>query len=228
MISFNNKKFFITAIYYILFGLLSSSCMPPIMIDKEGHRVFNPDYLFVLESKSRDKWQKPIEVIKAMGLSPGDSIADIGAGGGYFTEKFSHVVGRSGKVYATDAQEIMTTKLKERTKNKNLDNVKVILSRFDDPLLPDNSCDIIFFSSVYKEIDGRITYMRKVKKSLKPGGRVVILEFRREAEGTGPLVDSRLHKQQILDELEAAGFYLQRSYDFLPREYFFIFKAKKM
>ncbi len=222
------KKIFIAAVNILFSGLIFTSCLPPVMIDKDGHRIFNPDYLFVLESKRRDKWQKPAEVIKAMELSQGDFIADIGAGGGYFTEKFSLTVGRSGRVFATDVQEIMTSKLKDRVKKKKLDNVKIILSRFDDPFLPDNSCDIIFFSSVYKEIDGRISYMKKVKKSLKPGGRVVILEFRREAKGTGPLVDSRLHKQQILDELEAAGFYLHKSYDFLPREYFFIFKVKQM
>ena len=149
----------------------------PTVIDYKGHMVFNPDYLWYLESPSRDTWQKPDQVIKTLHISPRDVVADIGAGGGYFTERFSKTVGPFGLVYATDVQDVMLEDLKKRANARGLHNVKVVRGAFDNPMLPENSCDLVFFSSVYKEIDNRVDYMRKVRRVLKPGGRVAIIEY---------------------------------------------------
>ena len=198
------------------------SCGPTV-IDYQGHRIFNPNYLFYLESERRDKWQKPDEVIKALEISKTAVVADIGAGGGYFTEKFSKYLGPAGHVYATDVQDIMIEKLKERVTKRQLKNVEVIRGNFDDPMLPKCSCDVVFFSSVYKEINGRIDYMKKIKTALKPGGRVAIIEFLPGLETLGPPMNMRLQPEQVIQELSAASFKLVKSYDFLPREYFLIF-----
>lgn len=203
--------------------LMAVAGCAPTMIDVEGHKVFNPDYLFYLESGFRDRWQKPEEVIDALALSKYDVIADIGAGGGYFTEKFSKYLGSTGRVYATDVQDIMIQKLQQRVESKNLSNVKVVRGAFDDPALPANSVDMVFFSSVYKEISERIVYMQKVRKVLKPNGRVAIIEFRPGKVAPGPPSDIRLSSKQIIQELRAAGFKLIQDHDFLPREYFLIF-----
>ncbi len=192
-------------------------------IDRQGHRIFNPNYLFYLESDWRDRWQKPADVIKALEISNTAVVADIGAGGGYFTEKFSKYLGPSGHVYAVDVQDVMIERLKERVARRGLDNVEVIRGEFDDPMLPEASCDLAFFSSVYKEIDGRIDYMKKIKTALKPGGRVAIIEYLPGLVGIGPPQEMRLQPEQVIQELSAAGFTLIKSYDFLPREYFLIF-----
>ncbi len=195
----------------------------PTTIDADGHKIFNPHYLFYLESGSRDRWQKPDEVLKALEIPKTAVIADIGAGGGYFTEKFSRYLDPSGRVYATDVQDIMIEKLQTRVENQNLDNVKVIRGDFDDPSLPEKCCDLVFFSSVYKEIDGRIAYMKKVRETLKPRGRVAIIEFRPHDNSPGPPSDMRLSQNQVIQELDAAGFKLIKRHEFLQREYFLIF-----
>jgi ubiquinone/menaquinone biosynthesis C-methylase UbiE len=193
------------------------------MIELDGHRVFNPAYLWYLESDARDDWQRPAEVIAALELEEGDSIADIGAGGGYFTEKFSRTVGEDGRVYAVDVQDVMIARLENRVAEKDLRNVRVIKAEFETPLLPAESIDIAFFCSVYKEIDERIEYMKKVRKALKRGGRVAIIEFHKERGVAGPEFNDRMSDKQVTEELNEAGFFLIQRYDFLPREYFLVF-----
>jgi ubiquinone/menaquinone biosynthesis C-methylase UbiE len=195
----------------------------PTMIDCEGHRVFNPRYLWALESEKRDRWQQPDRVLETLALPEAAAIADIGAGGGYFTERFARWVGPAGRVYATDVQEPMLARLRQRATERGLSNVEVISAAFDDPTLPDACCDLVFFSSVYKEIDGRVDYMRKLRPALREGGRVAILEFRRRTPGAGPPQDVRLPPEKVTDELAQAGFSLLESHDFLPREYFLVF-----
>ena len=204
----------------LVWGFLSCG---PTTIDQQGHRIFNPNYLFYLETERRDKWQKPAEVLKALEISNTAVVADIGAGGGYFTEKFSKYLGPSGHVYATDVQDVMIAKLKQRVAKRRLNDVEVIRGEFDDPMLPPASCDLAFFSSVYKEIDGRIDYMKKIKTALKPEARVAIIEFLPGLKTAGPPMEMRLQPEQVIQELSAAGFTLIKSYDFLPREYFLIF-----
>jgi len=215
-----------SCLFFACLFCIASGCAPTV-IDYKGHKVFNPEYLFYLEASWRDTWQEPDEVLKTLQLSPRDVVADIGAGGGYFTERFSKKVGPHGLVYATDVQDIMLENLKKRARTKGLHNVEVVRGEFDDPMLPENSCDLVFFSSVYKEIDNRVDYMRKVRKLLKPGGRVAIIEYRPEATAVGPPIDMRLSSEQVKRELAGSGFTLENEYDFLPREYFLIFVASE-
>ncbi|MFC1766143.1 class I SAM-dependent methyltransferase, partial [Planctomycetota bacterium] len=187
----------------------------PTTIEKDGHRIFNPTYLFYLESDKRVQWQKPNEVIAALHLSPTDVVADVGAGGGYFTEHFSRHLSQDGHVYATDVQDVMIAKLQQRIRAQGLENVEVIKAPFDNPMLPEASCDLVFFSSVYKEIHNRPVYMEKVRRSLKPNGRVAILEYRLNEIAPGPPRNMRLTPTQITEEMETAGFHLVEEYHFL-------------
>jgi len=209
------------------FVFITATACAPRMIEVDGHRVFNPEYLWYLESEDRDRWQKPGQVIEALELSEGDVIADIGAGGGYFTEKFSRQVSKGGHVYAVDVQDIMITLLKNRVNRNKLDNVTVIKGRFESPMLPSESVDIAFFSSVYKEISRPIEYMKEVRKSLKRDGRIAILEFHKDGGFMGPEYGDRMYKSQVIEDVEKAGFVLIRSYDFLPQEYFLVFGIKE-
>lgn len=201
---------------------LSVSCVST-MTNHHGHKIFNPLYLFYLESPSRDRWQMPDQVLDALRIEEGDVVADVGAGGGYFTEKISRRVGSTGRVYATDVQKVMIRKLTQRVHKRDLTNVTVIHATFDDPGLPSGSCDLVFFSSVYKEISGREQYLRRVRQALRPDGRLAILEYRPEAKAIGPPRRYRLSETQITAEAEAAGFRLLERFDFLPRESFLVF-----
>ncbi len=117
----------------------------------------------------------------------------------------------------------MIERLNDRVRDRGLANVTVVRAAFDDPGLPEGCCDLVFLSSVYKEIEGRVAYMRRVQPLLRPGGRVAILEFRPGAPGWGPPEAMRLAPEAIVAELGEAGFVLVESHDFLPRESFLVF-----
>jgi arsenite methyltransferase len=191
----------------------------------EGRTVFNPIYLFYLESKSRDDWQMPNKVMDTLRVAPGQVVADVGAGGGYFTEKLSKRVGPAGRVFATDVQTTMVKKLHRRVREAQLTNVTVVAAGFDDPSLPARSCDLVFFSSVYKEIEGREAYMKRLQPALKPEGRVAILEYRPDDPNPGPPKQYRLSEAEIVTEMQAAGYHLVESFDFLPRECLLVFRV---
>ena len=193
------------------------------MTEYRGHTIFNPLYLFYLESTKRDQWQMPEEVLDALQLSEGSVVADIGAGGGYFTVKLSRRVGARGRIYATDVHDVMIRKLEKRVRKQGLANVKVIHAEFDDPKLPAGECDWLFLSSVYNEIGERVGYMKKARKALKSNGRVAIIEYRKDTDDPGPPQKFRLSEQQVIKEIEAAGFRLSERFTFLPREYFLVF-----
>ncbi len=195
----------------------------PSLIERDGHRVFNPLYLFYLDGRSRDSWQQPERVIDALALPPDAVVADVGAGSGYFTERFARRLGAGGFVYATDVQEEMLDRLRARVARKRLANVSVVIARFDDPSLPEACCDLVFLSSVYKEIDERIAYMERVRRVLRPGGRVAILEYRPEWGGPGPPHADRLAPEIVTREMAAAGFELREQHGFLARQYFLVF-----
>lgn len=213
---------FAPALLLTLVLLTAASCFSS-MRQYEGRTVFNPLFLFYLESPKRDRWQRPEQVLDALKLAEGVVVADIGAGGGYFTEKLAKRVGATGHIYATDVQEIMVRKLRQRVAERGLTNVTVVYAAFDDPTLPPTTCDLVFFSSVYKEISNRVDYLRKVRAVLKPGGRVAILEYRVDTEAPGPPRRYRLPESQVVQEMQAAGFVLSEQFDFLPREYFLVF-----
>lgn len=203
-------------------ALTATGC-GPTMREYKGHVIFNSRYLFYLEASYRDEWQKPEEVLDALKLPTNAIVADIGAGGGYFTEKFAGRVGPGGRVYATDVQDALLKKLRQRVAEHRLENVTVVHAAFDDPTLPEGACDLAFFSSVYKEIGNRADYMRRLAKTLKPSGRVAILEYRMDVRAPGPPPKYRLPEEQVIEEMTRAGFALQERFDFLPREYFLVF-----
>ena len=198
----------------------------PSLIERDGHRVFNPFYLFYLDCRSRDAWQQPERVIDALALAPDAVVADVGAGSGYFTERFARRLGAGGFVFATDVQDEMLDRLSERVAESGLANVSVVTARSDDPSLPEACCDLVFFSSVYKEIDERVAYMEKVRRVLRPGGRVAILEYRPDWDGAGPPPADRLRPEIVTQEMAAAGFDLREQHDFLARQYFLVFARR--
>lgn len=176
------------------------------------------EYARVLNDPERDKWQKPHEVIQALALKPDAAIADIGAGTGYFTLRFARHV---KKVYAVD----IDPGLLEMTKKNAPANVETVLASPDDPKLPERSVDTVFFCDVLHHIDNRTAYLGKLKRALKPGGRVVDVDFYKKPLPVGPPESMKLSEKEVEKEFKDAGFRLAKTDTFLPYQYFLTFRA---
>lgn len=177
---------------------------------------------FVYDGFDRDEWQKPDEVIALLGVDEGAQVADVGAGGGYFTFKLASVVGDTGRVYAVDVDDDMVAYLKKRAEADGVVNIEVIHGEFHDPLLPDGRIDLVLTSNTYHHIEQRSDYFARLLADLAPGGRVAILElndhgwFPRTFGHTTP-------KQTIVDEMTAAGYRLVDDFDIVERQNFLVF-----
>ena len=183
-------------------------------------------YIAMLDDPQRDAYQKPHEVITAMKLEAGEVIADIGAGSGYFTFRLAHHVGEAGRVYAVDIGPDMILHLNRRTRDLQLKNVVTILAAPDDPLLPDASINRFFVCDTWHHIDGHPHYLALLKKMLKPGGEVVMVDFKKEQTPMGPPMEMRIDRADLVKEMETNGFRLAAEHTFLPYQYFLVFKPK--
>lgn len=175
----------------------------------------------ILEGPERDKWQKPDEVVKNLRLKPGDVIADIGAGTGYFTRRFAVAVGPKGKALGLEIEPSMVARMKDDAQKLKLSNYEPRLVRPDDPELESRSVDVVFLCDAYHHIGNRVAYVKRLTKSLKPNGRVVIVDFHDRPSPVGPV--PKLSEQIVIKEFEQAGYRLIRSLDFLPYQYFLEF-----
>lgn len=175
---------------------------------------------------NRDDWQQPDRIIAALRLRPGDAVADLGAGGGYFTFKLANAVGPTGKVYAMDIDPDMVALIAEHAKKAALSNVETVLAKPDDPLLPAAGVDLIFTSNTYHHIANRVTYFANLRKYLRPGGRVAIIDFDRRIWLVG-LLRHYTPREFIKREMAQAGYGLQQEPDFLDRQSFLIFTVAR-
>ncbi len=176
---------------------------------------------FFYEGLWRSRWQKPDDVIEALDLSKGDHVADIGSGSGYFTFLIADAVGPAGKVYAVDIDEKMNKLVEKRAEEKGLANIETVLAEPRDPLLPDGSVDLIFVCDTYHHINDQIDYFMKIKKDLKPDGRVVVIDM---DKGLPKLSGHWSSSEVVKKEMEEAGYELVKEYDFLAKQHFEIFK----
>jgi predicted methyltransferase len=117
----------------------------------------------------------------------------------------------------------MLRALDERVAEAGLANVEVVRAGFDDPTLPAGCCDLVFFANVYKELDDRVAYARRLAQALRPGGRIAIVDYHPGIGGFGPPEEARLPEAQVVAELAAAGFALVARHELLERQYFLVF-----
>jgi predicted methyltransferase len=178
----------------------------------------------VFDDPKRDAWQKPHEVIQALKLKPDAVIADIGSGTGYFSARFARMVPQ-GRVYGVDTEPDMVKHLAERAKREGLKNVTAVTGAPDDPRLPEKA-DLIILVDVYHHIEDRERYFRQLQNSLKPGGRVAIIDFRMDSP-VGPPQSARMEPDRVKAELRRAGYALAREHGFLPNQYFLVFQPAK-
>jgi predicted methyltransferase len=162
----------------------------------------------------RDRWQHPEKVVAALELAPGDRVADLGAGGGYFTFRLADAVGPSGRVYAVDVDRGMLDYLRERAERDARPQVVAVLADPDDPNLPE-PVDLLFTCNTYHHLSDRVAYFQRVRDLLRPGGRVAVIDFDDGHHATP--------RSTIEQELAAAGFRLVAAPDFLDRQSFLIF-----
>jgi SAM-dependent methyltransferase len=175
----------------------------------------------VFDDPARDAWQKPHAVIRALKLAPGAAVADIGSGTGYFSVRFARMLPQ-GRVYGVDLEPDMVKYLAARAKKEGLANLTSIAGAPDDPRLP-APVDLAILVDVYHHIDNREGYFRKLRGSLKPGGRIAIIDFRADAP-MGPPKHARIAPERVKAELGKAGYALAEEHAFLPHQYFLIFR----
>ncbi len=190
--------------------------------------LFDPTDLGLLESPDRDIWQKPDQVMDALGIADGSKVADIGAGGGYFTIRLARRVGPNGVVWAEDVQLVMLEAIKRRVAKdvaKDIRNVITVKGTSSDPMLPANSVDAALILETYQEVfqDGNpLLFLQNVRKALRPGGRVGIIDYKKGGGGPGP-DGPRPDPEAVIATAEQAGLRLIRREAFLPFQFFLIF-----
>jgi len=190
-------------------------------------RLFPPEDLGILESPDRDEWQEPERIMDALRIADGSRVADLGAGGGWFTIRLARRVGPNGRVYAEDVQPEMIESIRQRVANQRLTNVETILGTVDDPRLPDN-LDAVLIVDAYPQFgdrpDDRVPVLRHIARALAPDGRLGIIDFKLDGVGgPGPPLEERLDPDQVRLEAEQAGLRLIRHDTFLRYQYLLIF-----
>ena len=190
-------------------------------------RLFPPQDLGLLEAPDRDIWQLPDEVMDKLAIAEAAVVADIGAGAGWFTIHLARRVGPNGTVYSEDVQSEMLAAISRRVGALGLTNVKTVLGKDSDPMLPPNSLDAALMVDAYHENEvpeARVSLLRNLAKALRPGGRFGLIDFKLEGSGPGPAPEERVSPDTVIAEAKAAGLLLASQETFLPYQYFLIFK----
>lgn len=195
-----------------------------------------PEELGLLETPDRDDWQQPDQVMDRLGISDGSKVADIGAGGGWFTVRLARRVGPNGVVYAEDIQKPMIESIARRVKREGLTNVKTILGTVDDPGFRGFATNLraVLMVDTYTQVKDPVALLKRIVPALAPEGRIGIVDFKTDgAGGPGPVLESRLNPETIKAQAAAAGLTLLREESFLRYQYFLIFvkaevKSKKL
>jgi len=176
----------------------------------------------IFEDPERNEWQRPSKVVRVAGIFEGDTVADIGAGTGYFTQVLSRAVGKPGKVFAVDIEPKLVEHIRQR-EDLGPAEIVTVLADPDDPKLPGGELDIIVIVNTWHHIDGRMKYVKKLRQALGTEGRVVIIDWREGELPMGPPPDSKLSRDAVVAEFDEAGWSLETESVLLPYQYFLIF-----
>jgi predicted methyltransferase len=170
-------------------------------------RLFPPQDLGLLEIPDRAAWQKPDQIMDALGIADGSTVADIGPGAGWFTIRLANRVGPRGLVYAEDVQREMLEATRRRVAREGLRNVETRLGTGTDPNLPAARLDAVLVVDVYPEVDDRVTFLRNLRKAIKPNGRIGIVNYKPGRGGPGPAADegARVDATVVEADAQAAG-----------------------
>lgn len=188
------------------------------------HRFTGIDkWVKIFDDPSRDSWQRPQEVIRALALKPGMVVADLGAGTGYFLRYLAMAVAPGGMVLAMDTEPEMVTHMAGRITREGLASVLPVLSHPEDPFLPAGRVDVVLIVDTYHHINDRLEYFGRMKRALARGGRVAVIDFHKRPLPVGPPPDHKLERRFVIDEMRQGGWGLVKEETFLPYQYFLIF-----
>jgi len=195
----------------------------PVAARQKDPRLFPPSELGILEGPDRDDWQQPDRVMDALGIADGSSVADLGAGGGWFTTRLALRVGPNGVVYAEDIQREMIESIRRRVDREGLRNVRTILGSPDDPNLPAGLQAVLIVDS-YTQFRDPVSLLRNTGKALAPNGRLGIVDFKRDGSGgPGPALEERISPDAIEADAKQAGLRLYSRETFLRYQYLLVF-----
>nr|MBA3612969.1 class I SAM-dependent methyltransferase [Nitrospirales bacterium] len=169
----------------------------------------------------RDAWQQPKAVLESLNIRPGAHVADLGAGGGYFTFRLAEEVGPTGKVYAVDIDRDALNVITQYSRVKGIANVEVVQATESDPRLPEGHIDLIFICNTVHTLQNRLAYFRNVARYLRPNGRIAIIDY--TPTGFAWLFGHKTSKERIQKEMEEAGYRLSANFSYLSKQHFQIF-----
>jgi ubiquinone/menaquinone biosynthesis C-methylase UbiE len=188
------------------------------------HRFDDPErYAKSFDDPARDAWQMPSRVIEVLAPAPNATVADIGAGTGYFSVRLAKALPR-GVLLAVDVERSMLEHIQKRAAGERLSNITTVQASGTSANLP-KPVDLVIVVDTYHHLPSRPAYFRDLKKSLTPSGRVAIIDFRKDAP-EGPPPEFRFDAEQIVGEMKQAGYRLDGRHDFLPRQHFLVFRAE--
>lgn len=204
-------------------AVIAATTVMAVLVAAPQHgRLFPPEHLGILEGPDRDAWQQPEKVMDELGIGEGSVVADLGAGGGWFTVRLARRVGPNGRVYAEDIQRQMIAAIDLRVRREQLRNVTTILGTPADPRLP-APVDAVLIVYAYSEMAQPVALLRNVAAALKPDGRIGIVDFKKDGYGPGPAMDERVDPERVLRDAEAAGLKLLDRPTFLRYQYMLVF-----
>jgi ubiquinone/menaquinone biosynthesis C-methylase UbiE len=180
-----------------------------------------------LERPEREAEEDPARAIEALDIKPGMTVADIGAGSGYYTVRLARKVGADGKVYATDIQVGMLSIIQRRAAMEKLTNIVPVLGAADDPKLPPGSVDLALMVDVYHELAAPQAFVRRLRDALKPDGRLVLIEFRKEDPRVPIKEEHKMSVAEVRQELSADGYAIDRVIDVLPWQHIIVLKPAR-
>lgn len=174
------------------------------------------------EGPGRDDWQKPDEVVASLGLMPGDIVADLGSGGGYFTYPMAEAVGEGGRIYAVDVDESLLAYVASQAEKRGLPQIETVLAPEAGLGLPDAAVNLIFLSNVFHHLPDQVEYFRRARSTLRDQGRIAVVELLGDHFPSGHATPP----SEIEAKFEAAGYVLAKRHDFLERQSFQIFVVR--
>jgi predicted methyltransferase len=187
-------------------------------------RLFDPLDLGLLEPPDREAWQKPDQVMDALHIAERTVVADLGAGGGWFTVRLARRVGPHGRVFAVDVQRLMIEAIKRRVQREGYTNVTPVLGAPTDPGLPAGArTDAVLIVDAFHEMQDPVLLLRNVARTLKPQGRIGVIDYEQGEGGPGPEPRERVPPSVVIADAQAAGLKLIDQHTFLPYQYFLIF-----
>jgi ubiquinone/menaquinone biosynthesis C-methylase UbiE len=172
-------------------------------------------------AQDRDSWQQPERVMDIIGVKPGMTIGEVGAGRGYFTFMLSRRVGIQGKIYANDIDQEALASIESRCRGEGITNVEIILGKIDDPCFPEGKMDMVFMSFVFHLLEKPVELLKNLKPSMKPGASLIIIDSRKAK------MTPQVEKRKVIEPVVEAGFKLFRKETFLDRANIYIFQQKE-